>query len=39
MTARPVRVAVLDDYQQVARHYADWGSLPAGSEVQFSPIT
>lgn len=27
------RVAILDDYQDVARRMADWGSLPAGSEV------
>jgi phosphoglycerate dehydrogenase-like enzyme len=31
--ARPIRVAVLDDYQRVARGLADWGSLPDGSEV------
>jgi len=29
------RVAVLDDYQQVARALAPWSSLPEGSEVQF----
>jgi phosphoglycerate dehydrogenase-like enzyme len=34
-TARPVRVAVLDDYQQVAEQYADWSTLPPGSEVRF----
>lgn len=28
-----MRVAVLDDYQGVARTYADWGVLPAGTEV------
>lgn len=28
-----VRVAVLDDYQDVAREYADWDSLPAEVEV------
>jgi phosphoglycerate dehydrogenase-like enzyme len=33
--ARPVHVAILDDYQEVARHYADWSSLPSGSDVQF----
>ncbi len=33
--ARPVRVAILDDYQKVAQRYADWGSLPPGSDVQF----
>jgi phosphoglycerate dehydrogenase-like enzyme len=27
------RVAILDDYQNVARRMADWASLPAGSEV------
>jgi phosphoglycerate dehydrogenase-like enzyme len=27
------RVAILDDYQAVARRMADWGSLPAGTEV------
>jgi len=31
--ARPVRVAILDDYQRVARQLADWGSLPSGSEL------
>jgi phosphoglycerate dehydrogenase-like enzyme len=30
---RPIRVAILDDYQRVARRFADWGSLPEGSEV------
>lgn len=29
------RIAVLDDYQRVAQSYADWASLPKGSEVQF----
>jgi phosphoglycerate dehydrogenase-like enzyme len=29
------RVAVLDDYQQVARSLAPWASLPDGSEVEF----
>src|SRR6187551_1201794 len=33
--ARPLHVAILDDYQKVAQHYADWGSLPKGSDVQF----
>jgi len=33
--ARPLRVAILDDYQRVARDYADWSSLPPGSELQF----
>jgi phosphoglycerate dehydrogenase-like enzyme len=27
------RVAILDDYQRVARRMADWGALPAGTEV------
>src|SRR5262249_37219270 len=27
------RVAILDDYQNVARRVADWASLPAGTEV------
>lgn len=31
---RPVHVAILDDYQEVARHYADWSLLPTGSEVR-----
>jgi hypothetical protein len=30
---RPVRVAVPDDYQEVARELAPWGMLPEGSEV------
>jgi phosphoglycerate dehydrogenase-like enzyme len=29
-----VRVAVLDDYQDVARRMTDWGALPPGTEVQ-----
>ena len=29
------RVAILDDYQGVARGMADWASLPAGTEVVF----
>jgi phosphoglycerate dehydrogenase-like enzyme len=29
------RIAVLDDYQQVASTSADWGALPAGAEVTF----
>lgn len=29
-----VRIALLDDYQQVALASADWGSLPAGAEVE-----
>ncbi|SDQ09051.1 D-2-hydroxyacid dehydrogenase family protein [Actinopolyspora saharensis] len=31
--AAGVAVAVLDDYQNVARDYGDWESLPAGTEV------
>src|SRR5262245_41814177 len=27
------RVAILDDYQHIARRMADWGRLPAGTEV------
>src|SRR5207237_3977463 len=30
-----VRVAVLDDYQGVARDMADWGSLPDGAQVSY----
>jgi phosphoglycerate dehydrogenase-like enzyme len=29
-----VKVAILDDYQQVAMRSADWSSLPAGTEVK-----
>ena len=29
----PTRIAILDDYQGVALHYADWGGLPADCEV------
>ena len=29
------RIAVIDDYQSVAHRLADWGSLPAGTEVDF----
>jgi len=28
-----VKIAILDDYQQVAKQSADWGSLPSGTEV------
>jgi phosphoglycerate dehydrogenase-like enzyme len=35
MSLAPTRVAVLDDYQSVAQSYADWASLPHGTEVQF----
>jgi phosphoglycerate dehydrogenase-like enzyme len=31
------RVAILDDYQDVARRMADWTSLPAGTEVVVFP--
>jgi phosphoglycerate dehydrogenase-like enzyme len=31
--ARPFRLAVLDDYQDVARRFADFAALPAGCEV------
>jgi phosphoglycerate dehydrogenase-like enzyme len=34
-TPRALRVAILDDYQEVAQHYADWSSLPPGSDVRF----
>jgi phosphoglycerate dehydrogenase-like enzyme len=38
MTARPtelypLRVAILDDYQNVARRFADWALLPPGTDV------
>jgi len=29
-----VKIAILDDYQQVAMQSADWSSLPAGTEVK-----
>lgn len=29
-----LRIALLDDYQQLARDMADWDSLPVGTEVQ-----
>jgi phosphoglycerate dehydrogenase-like enzyme len=32
--AVPVRIAVLDDYQRVAAHYADWAQLP-DAEIDF----
>jgi phosphoglycerate dehydrogenase-like enzyme len=32
--ARALRVAVLDDYQQVALHSADWSQLPPGSDLR-----
>ncbi|HUP95507.1 MAG TPA: D-2-hydroxyacid dehydrogenase family protein [Burkholderiales bacterium] len=28
-----MKIAILDDYQQVAKQLADWGSLPAGTQV------
>jgi phosphoglycerate dehydrogenase-like enzyme len=28
-----LKIAILDDYQQVGKQSADWGSLPAGTEV------
>src|SRR4029077_18871158 len=31
------KVAILDDYQNVARRMADWASLPAGTEVVVFP--
>ncbi|MCI2419963.1 D-2-hydroxyacid dehydrogenase family protein [Saccharopolyspora sp. K220] len=34
-----VRVAVLDDYQDVARDYADWDALPAQVEVFHEHLT
>ena len=30
-----VRIAVIDDYQDVARTLADWDSLPEGAQVDF----
>jgi phosphoglycerate dehydrogenase-like enzyme len=30
---KPVKIAILDDYQQVAKKAVDWSSLPQGSEV------
>ena len=30
---RAMKIAILDDYQQVAMQSADWKSLPAGTEV------
>ncbi|MFF4442587.1 D-2-hydroxyacid dehydrogenase family protein [Streptomyces sp. NPDC001621] len=34
-----MRIAVLDDYQNVARRYADWGSLEAHVEVFHGPLS
>jgi len=31
---RPMRIALLDDYQRVARAAAEWSRLPAGSELE-----
>ena len=28
-----MKIAILDDYQQIAMQSADWGSLPSGTEV------
>lgn len=33
-TTRPLRIAVLDDYQEAALQSADWSTLPLGSEVR-----
>jgi phosphoglycerate dehydrogenase-like enzyme len=33
MEGQPVKIAILDDYQQVALKVADWRSLPGGTEV------
>ena len=30
-----MKIAVLDDYQQVAESMADWSQLPRGAEVRF----
>ncbi len=30
-----MKIAILDDYQQVAETMADWSQLPAGAQVQF----
>ena len=30
-----VHIAVIDDYQSVAKNLANWGSLPAGTQVDF----
>ena len=30
-----VRIAVLDDYQDVARHLASWDALPSGTKAEF----
>jgi phosphoglycerate dehydrogenase-like enzyme len=32
-----VKIAILDDYQQVAKQSADWGSLPSGTQVDSFP--
>lgn len=34
MSDQTLRVAVLDDYQSVARQSADWHTLPSGSELE-----
>ena len=28
-----MKIALLDDYQQIGKAAADWGSLPAGTQV------
>ena len=35
MRTAPLQVAVLDDYQQVARHYGPWETLGDAAEVTF----
>src|SRR5207247_11162473 len=37
-SVRPVRIAILDDYQNVALSFADWTSLNAEIEVFTEPI-
>ena len=32
-----MKIAVLDDYQNVARQMADWSNLPSGSEIEVFP--
>jgi len=34
----PTRIAILDDYQNVALQFADWQSLPADCEVRISRV-
>jgi len=33
MTGQPLRIALLDDYQDVGRSFADWGAVVPGAEV------